>query len=195
MIVTLDQIRHHWLGFSTAAKHPTAGFMVHIDRYSAPTFVAATHLAALDSLLPDVMTACAAKVGPTRSCWLLQQTLLAWNTPLAVSPYLQEDQRKRLVQLISISHLGNNAAHVVADRWRLDTSVVPGRAVVVDVDSSGILLAYDWLEQHFPGSVQRLRLAVDLELSGRMLHDYVLPAPVLTVDVTLPETLSWALLC
>lgn len=187
--LTFDQIQHDWVAFTRhTSSYGDVGWRV-VTRDNSAVFITDAALAALDTALPAALTY-HDKWQNERACEFLQYTLTLWLTPQAFLP-VPNEPHLRLARIESVQTVREDAALVSAEFWGLKQSiVVPGRSYVLSVGTIDDELSFTWLETHYPGSVQRLKTAAGLELTGRMLHDYVFTGPAPVVSIALPEQLA-----
>lgn len=144
----------------------------------------------IDPRLPEVMQYYCENYSPTVAAQLLNKTLQLWHTTSVVR-YVTDPMYGQTVEwLVAVLMFAANDVCVAIDQWVLIDTDVPGSTFVVNSIRKSPAMSYVELEAQYPGSVQRLRVAAELDLQGPALHAYVFTTPEPRVVVALPEQLS-----
>lgn len=123
----------------------------------------------------------------------LRRTLELWNNPMPVlsTPGLSNIYIERIVA-VSGHHNSNDKGKIscICDLY-LASTTEEGIPYCSNPDTKDVVVPLTWLEQHFPGSVERLRIGQSLELSSTDLADFMVtptpegkPLPLLPGDLT-----------
>lgn len=187
--VTLEQIRHDWTSF-TILSDKTSFAYCSMSGGNAAAIITAKALRQIDPRLPIVMARYADSRTGVRACALLQKTISLWlDSPLLLQEHQDNMSADLYGTILSVTTLHAHHAVVTADVWLTRTGGDPVHTYVYGDGVEATQLPYAWLEQQCPGSVQRLKIAAGLELTGQALHNYVFAAPTPEEDIILPDSL------
>lgn len=181
--VTINQIRR-WTNF-TRATSTTPSFLYWSSDGAAASTIADTELDTIDPRLVRLMDFCDMRTSVYSACELLQMTIALWYDPPVKLP------SGHTGALLEIDAFTPDYVHAVVDIWYICDTGVKNVKYVSGGHRNSIKMPHPWLEQHYPGSVQRLTIAAGLGLHGQDLHAYAFTTPALEEVITLPPLLVY----
>lgn len=168
--VTLDQIRHEWVHcHRTSDSEPTFTYWTNTNK--TPQCITLAALAHLDARLPFLLDYCCRRRTSECICAQVQMTLAMWLTPSILLA------TGHVAQFIGVTMLPEDKVHVALVEWETLDGIVPHHPIARHMYDTEITLSHAWLEKNHPGSLPRIQLAADLDLTGGLLHDYVFTVP------------------